>query len=322
MENKVNNNKKVLWIAPRFYNYYESFCEEFKGWENVTIETPFPKNSLIRKMLSSSLLNKTNVTKRILFNYKDRCLERMIKRVRNTQYDVVVIIRANFDYKYLALLKKLQPNAKFVLYEWDSICYYDYTSATKFFDRIVTFDIEDSKKYGFDYLPLFYTNTYKEIADSKTSADIDVFYLGGVRDHRRDSLKKMAACLSEKRLKYCFNVVTNDNPKDYIGMNVFRKPLTIDQFKDDYIRSKAILEISWPNQNGLSIRVVEAVGARKKIIIDTNLIKHEPFYSTNNVFILGEDSLDNLDGFLNSDSDYSTEVNNYSIRSFAKALIN
>lgn len=322
MNNKVKNEKKVLWIAPQFHNYYNDFNDEFSEWENVTIDTPLPHSFFVRKIIFSEFLNRVVPVKKVINNYKESCFKKMIERVCRTQYDVVVIIKATMDYKYIETLRRKQPSAKFVLYEWDSVCFYNYLNLVDLFDRIVTFDIEDSKKYKFEYLPLFYTNNYSKIAQEETAEDIDVFYLGAAKDRRLDQLKKIASELSKRNINYCFNIVSNNSDLGISGANVYKNPLSFDQFHDSYARSKAILEIARPNQNGLSIRVIEAVGARKKIIIDSDLIKQEPFYSKKNVFIINEDDLNNIKDFINSDTDYRVEEYDYSIRAFAKALIN
>lgn len=322
MNNKVKNGKKVLWIAPQFHNYYNDFKYEFTNWENITIDTPLPHSFSARKIIFNELLNRVSLTKNIINKYKESCFKKLIRRAGKTLYDVVVIIKATMDYKYIEALRRQQPSAHFVLYEWDSVCFYNYLHLVELFDRIVTFDIEDSKKYHFEYLPLFYTNNYSKIAQEITSEDIDVFYLGAAKDRRLEQLRIISRELSKRNINYSFNIVSNKTDLGITGANVYKNPISFEQFRDNYARSKAILEVSRPNQNGLSIRVIEAVGARKKIIIDSDLIKQEPFYSKKNVFIINEDDLNNLKDFINSDTDYRVEEYDYSIRAFAKALIN
>ena len=68
--------------------------------------------------------------------------------------------------------------------------------------------------------------------------------------------------------------------------------------------SKAIVEINQSQQNGLTVRALEALFTEKKLITNNLDIINMDFYNKNNIFIIGHDSLNLLRKFI--DSDYET----------------
>lgn len=60
-------------------------------------------------------------------------------------------------------------------------------------------------------------------------------------------------------------------------------------------RSRAVLDIVKKNNYGLTLRVLEALVAHKKLITNYMDIKKMEFYNESNIFLLeGEDKLENL----------------------------
>ena len=59
-----------------------------------------------------------------------------------------------------------------------------------------------------------------------------------------------------------------------------------------YSRSSIILDIEHPNQQGLTMRTLESIGAGKKLITTSKSIQHYVFYNTNNIAIINRDACD------------------------------
>ncbi len=64
------------------------------------------------------------------------------------------------------------------------------------------------------------------------------------------------------------------------------KSLTSEEVVGLYERSNVILDISHPNQSGLTMRTFETIGARKKLITTNSNIKDYPFYNPNNICVI------------------------------------
>lgn len=66
---------------------------------------------------------------------------------------------------------------------------------------------------------------------------------------------------------------------------------------------KVLIEIMRTNHQGMTLRAMEALFFKKKLITNNLAIKAQDFYSKDNIFILGEDNTDNLSAFINSPFD-------------------
>lgn len=87
--------------------------------------------------------------------------------------------------------------------------------------------------------------------------------------------------------------------------------------------SKALLDLKLKEHNGLSFRFFEALKYEKKLITDNPDVKNYDFYRQENIFIIGEDSEENLNNFIeNPYQEIPAEIKNkYSFESWFKTLI-
>lgn len=65
-------------------------------------------------------------------------------------------------------------------------------------------------------------------------------------------------------------------------------------------KSKCLIDIVQNGQCGLSWRALEAMFYRKKLITNFKDIKEYDFYKKDNIFIIGEDDLNNIKNFVNT----------------------
>lgn len=74
------------------------------------------------------------------------------------------------------------------------------------------------------------------------------------------------------------------------------------EFTKRYAKSEIYIDLCRSGQEeGFSFRIPEALFLNRKIISNRKILKLEPFYSKNRVFIIGEDPLDQLLNFLECD---------------------
>jgi hypothetical protein len=72
------------------------------------------------------------------------------------------------------------------------------------------------------------------------------------------------------------------------------------QIVENSSKSRCLLEVLRPYQSGPTLRLMEALFNKKKIVTTNTSIKKEPFYSDDNIFIIGERSIDELYDFVKS----------------------
>lgn len=82
----------------------------------------------------------------------------------------------------------------------------------------------------------------------------------------------------------------------------YQKEITYDQIIDYDTRSRAILNMTMENQEGVTMRDMESVAIGVKLIATNRNIVNKDLYHKNNVFILGVDDLNDLPQFLRKDS--------------------
>lgn len=81
----------------------------------------------------------------------------------NETYDLFLCINGCSFHPYLMnhLLKK-SPRLRRILYLWDNSSFYDYFHNAACFDRVVTYDLDDSIKFGAEFLPFYWYATNSE----------------------------------------------------------------------------------------------------------------------------------------------------------------
>lgn len=152
--------------------------------------------------------------------------------------------------------------------------------------KIFTFNQRDQLKFSLQYLPQFYNMFSKKIEELKDET-IDIYFLGFDKG-RSHLLNELKESLSEFK---CFFKIVNDH----------NHLITYTENIINIQKSKCILDITQVNQEGLSLRPLEAIAFNKKLITNNlNIVNYE-FYKKENIFIIGRDSLSNLKNFLNSD---------------------
>ena len=266
-------DKKIMLLKPgnknMFFPYIENVFEYYKH-----------KNFLFR------ILNKMN-------SYYISLFYGVWKEKLNS-YDVVILFDTGFNYNIPKYIKRKNPNIKVIFWYWNSIDEYlnrkmnymvDKVINNKYIDEIWTYNRYDAKKYELKYNTQFYKKTVelenKEIVN-------DVLYLG--RDKGREQeINNVIELLKNKNLKADVHIVKSS--KDILSYDSYLQLLS---------QSKCILDMSYIVPCGLSLRPLESIFYEKKLITNNTDIKNYDFYKPNNIFVLGEDNIDNLNDFINT----------------------
>ncbi len=305
------SGKKILFIAPKFYTYHEEIIDFMKSKKaSVTFYAEDIYTPLYR--MSNKIF--PSFANSIKDNYKSDIL----KSVSNDSYDLVFVIRGGIlTPSVMENLKKKLPFAKFVMYQWDSNQQSKYESIIKYFDIVKTFDKEDAKKYGLEYLPLFYTKRYDDVAKNKQSRRYDIVFYGAYHSDRLESIKHIDEFCKKNNLIFRYHLYITKMA--FFRLFCLRKikiqdlqylktySVKIDDILDIYKKSFAILDIELNIQNGLTMRTFESLGAQLKLITTNINIKNEPFYNDKNITILNRNDLKiDLEFFQN---DFIADVN-------------
>lgn len=287
------NNKKVLIFCPKFFGYEKRMADAFSndGFD-VVIYDERPSNSFICK-----------VSLRLNFKFYKPVVKKYIKRIieenKNTQFDYIFVVKCEaMGENEINILREAYPNAKFVLYFWDSVKNVpDGEKKMKFFDSVFTFDPNDAKKYNLPFLPVPYGTEYTNF-ESNDKYEYDVAFIGTAHS-LRPRIVKQVKHQCEKMGRKCFtyfysphilvfllNKLTNKDYKYISFKEINFKPLTTEQVCGLYNSSRCVMDIEHPKQNGTTTRPVEMLAMKKKIITTNVYVKEFDFYNPNNFLII------------------------------------
>ena len=164
-------------------------------------------------------------------------------------------------------------------------------------ENIYTFDMNDARRYGIQFKHTPYS---KLVMPQNVPIKQDAIFLGRAKN-RMDEISKIYKQLKEKKVKTKFMV-----------LGAKENEFTINKFMSysDYLlelsASKSVVEINKADQAGCSLRLLESLFLKKKLITNNKYIKEDKYYNPKNVFILDIDNMDDIHNFLNSP--YSNDI--------------
>lgn len=270
---------RLLLISPQTYNYHkvlQSACRasdiDFSWLDERPFANPFFK-------FFSRKFN------RLARNLSRRYYFRKISDLRDSGFSPshVLLIKGEAIHQSVILyMRTLFPNARFILYFWDSITNLPgSTSISHLFDVTITFDYKDSVEQGWKYFPLFagnYSLHSRACLDAPATPipRYDWSFVGAIHSDRILVLDKLCRSSSSQRNCYIFLYAQSFfqlilhfiyHPfaflrlKKYIHMNTLDPEL----LSDIYAESLCVLDIHHPCQTGVTMRTVEALLSGKKV---------------------------------------------------------
>lgn len=283
--------KNVLFISRNFFEYDQriKLALEANGY-NIVQYSIFPKHSIIDKVCKRILKNK-------FIDLKAKKQQRkMLREICKSgmKYDIVFLLAGQTMRRdTVEVLRMMNPSSKFIWYIWDNIKRLrEFNKIRELFDVIISFDKIDAQQYGIEFLPLFY---FKEIKNKK---EYDIGFIGTDHSDRRRILSKIL----EKKFfpNPFFYIYTSKNMEKmykivhaHTNLNKYLKtePLTIDNSADICSKCNVVIDLPFPHQTGLSMRIFEAVGGHSKILTTNPCIKMYDIYDENNVFVIDREEM-------------------------------
>lgn len=245
------------------------------------------RNSNLEKMYNDYERYKVaSFFKKIIFKFKIPIYYMFFGRWKNDikKYNTFIIFDSVYDKLVTRYIKKKNRNSKVILYLWNSIT----QEKLKFLqdkniDEVWTFDIEDSKKYNLPYNQQFYTN---EIKLSNNKYIYDALFLGRPKE-RKNEILNIKKQLENNKLKT--KIIIIEKQKDYVNY---------EEYLDILSKSKTVIDITNNNQTGLTLRPLEALFLKRKLITNNTDIVNYNFYNPDNIFIIGIDDNSKLKEFI------------------------
>ena len=231
----------------------------------------------------------------LYFLNTDKLLFKLLKKIKIfilgkwkkeiNKYDKFIIFESLYNEKVTKKIKRTKKENKVILYFWNYIDDNNkYILNDKNIDEFWTFDKNDAQKYNMKYNPQFYIKNIKIQGEQNK---YDVLFLGRPKTRKKD-IVDLEKKLKEEGIQTNFKIIENE--KDYVSYDEYLKMIA---------ESKCILDYNQEGQVGLSLRPMEALFLEKKLITNNTDIKNYDFYDNDNIFILGEDNINEIKEFIN-----------------------
>ncbi|QSX36040.1 CgeB family protein [Shewanella sedimentimangrovi] len=292
---------RILLITPEFFGYERAIEKALVklGWEVDWYPHIYAPNNLYKALYRFfSFVMKPHYYRYLLshINY-------------SRDYDKIVIIKGEgVGEKLLIKLKSLFPKAKLIFYNWDSFKNNSISSEElSIYDKVKSFDGEDcARNKSIEHLPLFYSNEFK--LDENVEADYLFFFAGTLHSNRYLDVKKIACSIKGDNESYIY-FYCQSKPIFYLkkAFGKLPKDLSISEvgfvkkckteLRNSLLKSNCVIDFAHDLQVGLTMRTIEALGMKKKIVTNNSSVVDYDFYNENNIYVLGKSKC-TLDEFL------------------------
>ena len=206
--------------------------------------------------------------------------------------DTVLLLGEELPSEWWAVAKSLPAGVK--LYQWfwnplhktykERVIRSNVSFAKSLGFQVYTFDPDDVAEYDLKY------NTQVgrklQVSSGDSGPNMDFYFMGKVKD-REIEIRRLEESLKRRGFQTHFiYVYSSDMRVSYEDNITF------------LLSCRCIVEILQSSQAGLTMRPLEALFYRKKLLTNNVRIKEYDFYRKENIFIIGVDSWNGLSDFL------------------------
>lgn len=188
---------------------------------------------------------------------------------------------------FLAYLKSTYPNCKTVYKLLNPVRYIDDSIDVlkNNYDLVVVGEPKDSKKYK---LPVFEIGYSKAKIENNSKPYCDCFYIGNAKK-RLDKIIEVYNKLTENGLKVIFFIVNVPEEKliQREGI-VYNTPLDYDEVIQYVNHSRYLLEIMQEYEENPTLRLLECIAYKKKLLTNNAAVVNSPYYSKENIQVFSD----------------------------------
>jgi hypothetical protein len=307
--------KRIAIVTTHSFGYIDFLVDRLNEIENVDLtyvnidSIPFSY-----KNLSSRIVN--SIRKLFCFSgLKEKNRTKFIKKsiLNDNLFDQILIIRPDKLEKE-ALLFLRENSIQMTCFLFDGIeNFKDQKKTLSYFDTVYSYDKNDVEKYKFEFLTNYiFDNEIESNEISNYAFNISSF------DVRFSLLEKLAQYLNENEISFRF-IVKKNNIFKHKNIEISNEYLPLNEVKEYIASSLVLVDLQMNNQVGLSFRIFEALGYKKKIITNNQDIVNYDFYNEKNIFVISEENYEiPLDFFKTEYVEIDSDIlEKYSLKSWA-----
>ncbi len=283
---------RVLLFAPKFFNYENNIKQELER-QGAEVHLYDERNH--PSSVGKILLRKAHF---LMAGRTNRFFSEVTQREKSFNPSYVVFVNAEaVNEKSLTMMKREFPNSKFIIYMWDSCKNKHIKHLFHLFDTAFSFDLDDCKQYGLKFRPLFFVPNFQKLDDRK-DYKYDVSFIGTVHSDRAKILQQVKDYCDQHGLRYFFylyvpgkllyslRMILDPYLRHFDKSMVHLESVDRSVVTDVSENSRCIIDINHPKQTGLTMRILEMVGLKRKIITtNENIVKYD-FYDPADQIVL------------------------------------
>ncbi|WP_055445438.1 hypothetical protein [Lacinutrix himadriensis] len=238
--------------------------------------------------------------------------------------DKILIIKGdNLSKKTLKHIKKNYTNELIAFFNDSFSRYPRMKKVQNVFDTVFSFERKDVEQFDFHFVSNYiYFPIEKFHADK--AFEYDIFNISSL-DKRENTLPIIANYFKSLSIRYKLIAYTRDKSITKIeGVDYIDKKIELQEMEKMVDKSKTMLDIQRPKQEGLSFRVFEALGKHKKLITTNASLASYDFYDPNNIAIIDVDNMHvSPDFFKTPYKEVDAEIiNKYHISNWVNTVFN
>lgn len=291
---------RILLIGSSFFGYRDKVAEEMRCLGlDVDVADDRPSESIAFRSFAK-------VAPAITAGRVSRYADTLRQKIIEGNFEHVIYMGGMtflFERNQVESIRSASPKTRFTAYLWDSLANSPKLSASlDLFDRVLSFEPHDCEARGLVLRPLFYTETYSKLPlEPDGGFAYDACFIGSVHQQSKfEAVKRICDGLEARGLRvFRYYYMPSKsvavfrkavNPA-YRRENFAFKPLSADKVADMYERSAVIIDSPQSSQTGLTMRTLEAVGSRRKLITANSAVRDYDFYMNGDVFVSTEGAL-------------------------------
>ncbi len=291
--------KKIIFLPKYDYDQiiYGSLA---KNKDIIFAGADYIPNPVLRWLNKLHTSYKTNKRLRLPFQWIWYPIYLFHLELRKKEKIIFIFIETSklgYEFPYLRYLRKKYPNASIIFRCENSSNYitcpylpkYENTECLylieKYYHKIVTFDKNDAKKYGWLYFPNSYYGI--PIQNVNKALESDVLFIGRSKGRLKE-LVRIYDYLTQCQIKCLFFIAEAEEKIKRKGIQYIKKPMSYYNYLQYVYNTKCILEVLADKQTGNSLRLGEAIFYNKYLLTNAKDVKELGLYSPKYVSIFQE----------------------------------
>jgi hypothetical protein len=190
----------------------------------------------------------------------------------------VIYFATRREAKILKYIKKFNRDIRIIYWYWDPVFRVGPPSAELInIAELWSFDPTDCKRHQMNFNTTFY---FSDIVLPESNIEFDAVFLGANKG-RKAELQELEEILNTQQLHTYFHIV----PDKHEDHNNQPRRMSYHEYLKLIAKAKAIVDVNPVEQFGLTLRPMESIFFKKKLITNDISISYQNFYKPQNISI-------------------------------------